>query len=101
MLVKEFDKIKLEQGRRYYLSKTERAQFKDRALIIKHKNCLFFLTKEEWSRVQPTEKPAGLQKAADRRINRAIGLGIISLVRIDSRGRFYIPSSMRERKRAR
>ena len=101
MLVKECKRIKLDQGRRYGLSKTERAQFKGQAFIIKRQSRLYFLTEEGWNRFQPVEKPAGLQKTATRRINRAIGLGIISLVRIDSRGRLPIPPTMREKKRAR
>jgi hypothetical protein len=101
MLIKECDKIKLEEGRRYRLLKVERAQFKKQVLIVKHRNRFYFLTEEESQPFKGLQEPTELQKLAIRRLNWAMGLGIISLSfkRIDNQGRFSIPSFMREKKR--
>ena len=98
MLVKDLDTINLEQGRKCRLSRTERAQFKGVAFIIKCQNQLFFLTEEEWNQVYPNNKPAGLQKAATRKLNRLIGLKKIFSVRIGSRGGLSVSPSMRKKK---
>ena len=102
MLVKECDKIRLEEGKRYRLSKVERAQFKEQVLIVRYGSRFYFLTEEESQPFQGLQAPAGLRKLATRRLDRAMGFGTISLSskRIDSQGRLSIPSSMREKKRA-
>ncbi|KPJ73096.1 hypothetical protein AMJ48_02540 [Parcubacteria bacterium DG_74_1] len=101
MLIKECDEIKLEEGRRYRLLKEERVQFKKQVLIVKYRKRFRFLTEEESQPFQGLQEPAGLQKSTIRRLNRAMGLGIISLSfkGIDDQGRFSIPSFMREKKR--
>jgi len=103
MLIKKCDEIKLEGRRRYRLPKAERVQFRKQVLIVKYGNRLYFFTEEESQPFQGLREPAALQKLAIRRLNRAIGLGIISLSfkAIDSQRRLSIPSSMREKKRVR
>lgn len=102
MLIKECDEIKLEGGRRYRLLKAERVQFREQVLIVKDRDRLYFLT-EESQLFQGFQDPVGLRKLTIRKLDRAIGLGIISLSfkRIDSQRRLSIPPSMREKKRAR
>ena len=98
MIVEDCDRIKLEEGRRYYLSRAKRAQFKEEVLIIRHRNQLFFLNEKEAQVFGGLHEPAGLQKIVTRRLNRVM---IMSPVRIDGRGRLSIPPSMRNKKRAR
>ena len=100
MLIKECDRIKLEEGRRYCLSRTERAQFKEEVLIIWYRNRFYFLNEKEAQAFRGLQEPAGLQKSVIRRLNRVMVISL-SPVRIDSRGRVSIPVSMRHKKRAR
>jgi len=100
MFVKEIDAIRLEQGRRYCLPKKERGQFRE-WILIRVEDRLYFLTEEEWNRVKPVESCIKLHKAVGRRIERDIGIGIISFVKTDSRGRISVPPSMRKVKGAR
>ena len=81
---------------RFYFSKKDRGDFKDKVVVFRFHDYLCFLTMQEWNQLL-TKNLRG--KVTERSRTARFLCSSASVKKIDIDGKIYIPSKLRERRK--